>query len=46
LNYPLHELSSAKPVEYKEAYLNHWIQEHIKQKSVRFYAEATLLFDD
>jgi hypothetical protein len=46
LNYPLHELSSAKPVEYKEAYLNHWIQEHIKQKSVRFYAEATLLFDE
>jgi len=46
LNYPLHELSNAKPIEYKEAYLHRWVQERIKKKSVRFYAEATFLFDE
>jgi len=46
LNYPLHELSSAKPIEYKEAYLQHWVQERVKKKGVRHYAEATFLFDE
>ncbi len=46
LNYPLHELSSGKPIEYKGAYLQHWIQERIKNKGVRHYAEATFLFDE
>lgn len=46
LNYPLHELSSGKPIEYKEAYLQHWIQERVKHKGVRYYAEATFLFDE
>lgn len=46
LNYPLHELSSGKPVEYKEEYLHHWIQERVKKKGVRYYAEATFLFDE
>ncbi len=46
LNYPLHELSSGKPIEYKEAYLQHWIQERIKNKGIRHYAEATFLFDE
>ncbi len=46
LNYPLHELSSAKPIEYKEAYLKRWIQERVQNKSVRYYAEATYLFDE
>ncbi len=46
LNYPLHELSSGKPIEYKSAYLQHWIQERIKNKGVRHYAEATFLFDE
>lgn len=46
LNYPLHELSSAKPVEYKEAYLRRWIQERVKKKAVRYYAESTYLFDE
>jgi hypothetical protein len=46
LNYPLHELSSGKPIEYKEAYLQHWIQERLKNKGVRHYAEATFLFDE
>ena len=46
LNYPLHELSSGKPIEYKEAYLQHWLEERVKNKGVRFYAEATFLFDE
>jgi hypothetical protein len=46
LNYPLHELSSAKPIEYKEAYLQHWVQERIKHKNMRYYAEATFIFDE
>lgn len=46
LNYPLHELSSGKPIEYKEAYLQHWVQERLKNKGVRHYAEATFLFDE
>jgi hypothetical protein len=46
LNYPLHELSSAKPVEYKQDYLDNWIEERVKKKGVRLYTEATFLFDE
>ncbi|MCC6569258.1 MAG: hypothetical protein IT315_08475 [Anaerolineales bacterium] len=46
LNYPLHELSSGKPVEYKREYLQHWVDERVKKKGVRLYAEATFLFDE
>ena len=46
LNYPLHELSSGKPTEYKEEYLQHWIEERVKNKGARYYAEATFLFDE
>ena len=46
LNYPLHELSSGKPLEYKTAYLTHWVQERVKNKNVRYYAEATFLYDE
>ncbi len=46
LNYPLHELSSAKPIEYKQAYLTKWVQDRIKQKNVRYYQEATFLYDE
>jgi hypothetical protein len=46
LNYPLHELSSGKPIEYKEAYLNKWVEERVKKKGVRLYSEATFLFDE
>ena len=46
LNYPLHELSSGKPIEYKEEYLQEWIEEHVKNKGIRFYAEQTFLFDE
>jgi L-serine kinase (ATP) / ParB family transcriptional regulator, heme-responsive regulator len=46
LNYPLHELSSGKPIEYKEAYLKKWIEERVKKKGIRLYSEATFLFDE
>jgi hypothetical protein len=46
LNYPLHELSSAKPIDYKQAYLTKWVQERIKHKNVRYYQEATFLYDE
>ena len=46
LNYPLHELSSGKPLEYKEAYLKQWVEERVTKKGVRLYAEATFLFDE
>jgi len=46
LNYPLHELSSGKPIEYKEENLKEWIEERVKKKGVRLYSEATFLFDE
>jgi len=46
LNYPLHELSSGKPIEYKQEYLEYWIAERVKKKGVRLYSEATFLFDE
>jgi len=46
LNYPLHELSSGKPLAYKETFLQEWLQERAKNKSVRYYAEATFLYDE
>ena len=46
LNYPLHELSSGKPIEYKEEYLREWIEDRAKNKGIRFYAEQTFLYDE
>jgi hypothetical protein len=46
LNYPLHELSSGKPIEYKQAYLRQWVDNRVKKKGVRLYSEATFLFDE
>ena len=46
LNYPLHELSSGKPIEYKQDYLQEWVEERVKNKGVRLYSEATFLFDE
>jgi hypothetical protein len=46
LNYPLHELSSGKPIDYKREYLKHWIDKRVQKKGVRLYSEATFLFDE
>ena len=46
LNYPLHELSSGKPIEYKQEFLKRWVEERVKKKGVRLYSEAPFLFDE
>jgi hypothetical protein len=46
MNYPLHELSSSKPIAYKEAYLQKWVEQRVIHKGIRFYSEATFLFDE
>lgn len=46
VNYPLHELSSGKPIDYKREYLKRWVDARVEQKGVRLYAEATYLFDE
>lgn len=46
INYPLDELAADKPITEKEAALQNWIQERLASKRVRYYAEATFLYDD
>ena len=46
LNYPLEAVASDKSVEEKNADLQHFIHERMEQKGVRYYAEATYLFDE
>ncbi|HEY2982108.1 MAG TPA: hypothetical protein VGJ22_13070 [Anaerolineales bacterium] len=46
INYPLHELSSGKTLADKEAYLEEWLRDRVKEKGMRYYAEATFLFDE
>lgn len=46
VNYPLHELSSGKPIEYKQEYLTRWVEDRVKKKGIRLYSEATFLFDE
>jgi hypothetical protein len=46
LNYPLEELASDAPLEVKNQRLHKWMQERLERKNVRYYAEATFLFDE
>jgi hypothetical protein len=46
LNYPLNKLRSDKSLEEKNCILERWVRLRLKQKAVRFYAEATIMFDD
>lgn len=46
LNYPLDELAADKPLEAKKQALHKWLQERLAHKGVRYYAEATYLFDE
>lgn len=46
LNYPLAELKSEEPLEAKNARLAAWLQQKLATKEVRYYAEATYLFDE
>lgn len=46
LDYPLEALQSNEPLEKKNAELHAWLQERLDRKGVRYYAEATFLFDE
>lgn len=46
LNYPIDEMAAEKTLEEKNATLQRFIQERIADKGVRYYAEATYLFDE
>jgi len=46
INYPLDALAEDSPIEEKNAALQGWLQERITKKGVRYYAEATYLFDE
>jgi hypothetical protein len=46
LNYPIDRLMASESLERKNADLTAWIQAKFEQRGVRFYAEATYLFDE
>ena len=46
LNYPIDEMAAEETLEEKNATLQRFIQERIADKGVRYYAEATYLFDE
>jgi L-serine kinase (ATP) / ParB family transcriptional regulator, heme-responsive regulator len=46
VNYPLYELAADKTLEEKNETLQRWVQSRINKKGVRYYAEATFLFDE
>jgi hypothetical protein len=46
LNYPLSELRSADALETKETRLQAWLSHKLISKEIRYYKEATYLFDE
>jgi hypothetical protein len=46
VNYPLQALASEETREAKEEALTRWVQERVAGRKVRYYAEATYLFDE
>lgn len=46
VNYPLFELAADKPLDEKNEALQRWVQKRINKKGVRYYAEATFLYDE
>lgn len=46
VNYPLEELSAAFSLEEKNLRLKEWLHQKTVNQSVRFYAEATVLYDE
>lgn len=45
LNYPIDMLSSSRSLEEKQQHLEEWINQRIRNRQVRYYAESTYLFD-
>lgn len=46
VNYPLDELAANKSLSDKNNALERWVNERVARKGVRYYAEATVLFDE
>lgn len=46
VNYPLDELSANKSIDAKNDALQRWVNERVARKGVRYYAEATVLYDE
>jgi hypothetical protein len=46
LNYPLSELKSSENLEEKNKWLRIWLAQKLSTKEVRYYGEATYLFDE
>lgn len=46
INYPISELYRRKSLTEKNDQLHEWMRERLNQKQVRFYPEATLVFDE
>ncbi len=46
INYPLERLAGQQPLEVKQRALEAWIRERVRGRRVRYYAEATVLFDE
>jgi L-serine kinase (ATP) / ParB family transcriptional regulator, heme-responsive regulator len=46
VNYPLYELAADKPLDEKNAALHAWIQRRLAAKGIRYYSEATFLYDE
>lgn len=46
VNYPLSEFASDDSIEVKRERLHKWLQKRLEEKGVRYYAEATVLYDE
>jgi hypothetical protein len=46
INYPLYELAAHKSLEEKNNLLKEWLSRRISKKGIRYYAEATFLYDE
>lgn len=46
INYPLERLAADTSIEEKQAQLDDWVRQAVARRAVRYYAEATFLFDE
>lgn len=46
INYPLERLQKSGTMEEKQGALETWIEERLRSRNVRYYAEATFSYDD
>jgi len=46
LNYPIDRLAAETSIEDKQKELDEWVRQAVARRSIRYYAEATFLFDE